>query len=104
MSTETNHHTQPQYDNNLLVGLSTVGGIGITAVVIALGIGVIQGTNAESSVVGLLVLTGFAMLVFAIGGWFIHVQPHKHFDDINKPLEDDHHGTPHSEEHAAQAH
>ncbi len=98
MSNETNH-APVQYNPNLLTGLALVGGIGITAIMIALGVGVIQGEAADSTSIGLLILAGFVALAFAIGGWLIYVQPHTHFDDINQPLVEDHHGEEHATAH-----
>lgn len=83
----------------LIIGLSMVGGLGLTLMVIALGIGVVQGANADSVSIGLLFITGLALLILGIGGWFAVVRPDKHFDDINVPkytghhdAHDDHHG------------
>jgi len=90
-------HTQP--DPSLIRGLAMVGGLGLTLIVIALGFGVVGGEQANSNLVGLGVLSGALILLVAIVAWFGVVQPHKHFDDINQPLEDDHgHG------HAEDAH
>lgn len=93
MSTETTNTPQNQ---QLTVSLALVGGAGITVIVIAFFIGVVD-TTANSSVIGLAILAGLLALAGAIIAWFAVVQPHKHFDDINVPL---YHGHDHhAEEH-----
>lgn len=89
---------KPVLDNTLLINLSAIGGVGITLIVIALGIGVVGGEAVDSRVVGMGVLAGILLLVFAIVAWTGYVQPYKHFDDINQPLDDGHgHGHGHDE-------
>lgn len=102
MTTETQNN---QPDPSILSGLSYLGGAGLTVAVIALGVGVAD-PNVDSNLIGLLVLAGVAALITAIIAWYFVVQPQKNFDDINKPLEDDHgHGHSHDEEdHEAEAH
>lgn len=87
---------------NLLTGLSALGGLGLTMMILAPAVGVVD-MNIDSNTVGLIVLTGFLMLASAITGWFFIVQPHKHFDDINIPAEADHgHGHDEEADDAAQ--
>lgn len=84
-----------------------IGGLGLTLIVISLGFGVVGGEDANSNLVGLGVLSGALILLTAIIAWLGVVQPHKHFDDINQPLEDDHgHGQGHDDvqEEAQAAH
>ena len=64
-----------------------VGGLGITLIIVAVTAGAINGEIANSSLISLAVISGFGLLILAIGGWFSAVQPHKNFDDINIPLE-----------------
>ncbi len=78
-------------DRPLVVWLSIIGGIGMTLVMIALGMGVILGEAASGGVVAVLFWTGLIGLIGATGGWFAVVQPHKHFDDINQPEYTGHH-------------
>lgn len=75
-----------------------VGGLGLTLIVLALALGVVGDATVNTNLVSLALLTGLALLVFAIGGWTGYVQPYKNFDDINQPLVDDHHG--HADAHA----
>ncbi len=102
MATETQdpQETTQESNQNLLVGLSMLGGLGITIMVVAAAIGVVV-TDVDSGVVGLSVLVGAALLVASIGGWIIAERPHEHFDDINVPQYTGHH---HDEEHGDDAH
>ena len=72
-------------DRPLVVWLAIIGGIGMTLVMIALGMGVILGEAASGGIVAALFWTGLIGLLGATGGWYAVVQPHKHFDDINQP-------------------
>lgn len=91
--------------NPAVLGLAMVAGLGLTLVIVALGIGVIEGSNADGNVVGLLFAAGVALFLLGAIGWFGVTQPQKHFDDINLPLEDEHHGhAAHTDEHAEAAH
>jgi hypothetical protein len=85
----------------LLTGLAMIGGLGITLVVLALGLGAAGVLPAEDNTVGLGVLLGLLLLVFAIGGWLISVQPFRHFDDIDVPAPDEHHG---HDDHSSESH
>ena len=79
----------------ILVGLSLIGGLGLTLMAVALAVGVIQGAAANSGLMGGLFWTGLVMLVGATAGWFGASQPFKHIDDINQP----HYTGHHHEEH-----
>jgi len=85
----------------ITLGLSMTAGLGLTLMMVALGFGVVQGEAANSTAIGLTFVTGLALLVMGFFGWFGVVQPHKHFDDINMPMEADHHahGEAHAEKH-----
>jgi hypothetical protein len=89
--------TQINPQSPVTLGLSMTAGLGLTLMIVALGIGVVQGDSANSTAIGLAFLAGLALLVMGFFGWFGVVQPHKHFDDINVPMEADHHG--HDEAH-----
>ncbi len=78
------------------VGMSIIGGVGLTLMTIALGVGVVQGAAANGSVIAALFWTGVVLLVGATGAWFGIAQPYKHFDDINQPQ---YHGHEHHDEH-----
>ncbi len=73
----------------LTFGLSMVAGIGVILMITALAVGVIQ-PNANSYVIGMLLVGGLACFVVGVGGWLSVVRPFTHFDDITKPIEDDH--------------
>ncbi len=75
-------------------GLAMVGGLGMTIIMVGLGVGVINGPNTTpetSQTIGLLLVTGGGLLVVAIAAWLATVRPFEHFDDINQPLEDEGH-------------
>ena len=78
--------------NPIVWVVSLVAGLGITLMMVALGVGVIQGEAADSSAIGLLFAAGLVLFILGAGSWFAVVQPQRHFDDINKPVEDEHHG------------
>ena len=90
------------------LALAFCGGVGITMMMIAAGIGVVQGTAADSSAIGLAFIAGLALLIVGVVAWFAVVQPQKHFDDINVPQyhgHDEHHDdAAHSEDHAIVEH
>lgn len=96
MATETNTSAHNTGNNSLTLGMSLLGGLGMTLMILGASIGVIGGANADSSLVGLFVLSGFLMLVAGIGSWLATVRPWEHFDDINQPL---YHGHHHEEVH-----
>ena len=68
---------------------------------IALGIGVIQGTAADGNAIGLFFAGGLVLFILGAGGWFAVVQPQKHFDDISQPMDTGHHAEEHHDEPAA---
>lgn len=81
-------------NNPLLFGLAMVAGLGLVLMIIALGAGVNVDTQGGNTMLFVL-LAGLAMLVIGVGAWVAVVQPFRHFDDINQPL-DDGHGHSHS--------
>lgn len=90
---------------SVTIGLAFCAGIGLTLMVIALGIGAIQGDAANLATVNITFAAGAVLLVSGIIGWFVIVQPQRHFDNINIALEEDHHGhDAHAEEHAIVPH
>lgn len=78
-------------------GVSLVAGLGVTLMIVALGVGVIGGSTADSNSIGLLFVAGLILFILGAGAWFGVVQPQKSFDDINQPAEDEHHGHNHTE-------
>jgi hypothetical protein len=87
---------------SITIGLAFCAGIGLTLMVIALGIGAVQGDAANLPTVNVTFAAGLVMLIAGIIGWFAVVQPQRHFDNINVPAEDDHHSGD-AEEHAIVA-
>lgn len=89
---------------SVIMGLAFCAGIGLVLMVIALGIGAVQGSEANLTTVNLTFAGGLVLLVAGSIGWFAIVQPQRHFDDINQPAEDEHHGhTAHADDHAIVA-
>ena len=72
--------------------VSLVAGLGMTLMIVALSMGVTQGTSADTNSVGMWFAAGLVLFILGVGAWFAVVQPQKHFDDIDKPAEDEHHG------------
>lgn len=93
MSSE--NETKPQVSENVLYGLAMIGGLGLTFMILAAGIGVVS-PEIDSGLVGLFVVLGFALIVASVGGWMIATRPFEHFDDINVPQ---YHGHHHEEAH-----
>lgn len=90
------NYNNKQTGNPLTFGLSMIAGTGVTLMIIAGGVGVLQGDDANTGAIGVLFAAGLLLLIAGSIAWFGVVQPHKHFDDINQPLEDDHaHGHAH---------
>lgn len=77
--------------SGISLGLAFIGGAGLTLMMVVAGFGVVAGESADTTLATLLFLAGAAALISAIVAWFAIVQPHKHFDDINIPLEEEHH-------------
>jgi hypothetical protein len=77
--------------------VSLVAGLGVMLMMIALGVGVIQSEGSDSNAVGMLFAAGLVLFVLGAAAWYSVVQPQKHFDDINIPAEDEHHGHGHTE-------
>lgn len=94
MATETTETKQPS--QAMQVGLSMLGGLGITIMVVAAAMGVIGGESANADQIGFWVVLGLAMLVTAIIAWAAIVRPFENFDDINEPQ---YHGHHHDEAH-----
>lgn len=97
-----NPTTQPQ--SPVAIGLAFCAGLGLTIMIIALALGVINGTEANANGIGLLFAVGLVILIGGIGGWLGAVRPFQNFDDINQPAEDDHHASESHDEHAIVEH
>lgn len=91
--------------NPAVVWMALVAGLGVTLVIVALGVGVVQGEAADSNTIGLAFAAGVALFILGAIGWFGLTQPQKHFDDINVPQDTGHHGhDEHPAEHAEAEH
>ncbi len=91
----------------LLFGLSMLAGIGLILMISVLFVGAFV-TEPQGNLLLFLFLGGLGFLILGIVGWVAVVQPFKHFDDINQPLDDGHgHSTEHAiaptEDHAVAA-
>lgn len=95
MTSQSNKPTTP-----VSLGLSFTAGFGFTTMAAALALGVIGGDKADGGTIGLLFVGGLALFVVGVAGWVAVVQPHKHFDDINQPMDAGHHHEEH-ETHSA---
>ncbi len=78
-----------------------IAGLGVILIVIALGIGVVEGASADTNTVGITFISGIGLFILGAVGWFGLTQPQRHFDDINQPLDDGSHG--HTETHDEHA-
>lgn len=96
MSTETSEPNQ--VSPSLQIGLSMLGGLGITIMIVAGAIGAIAGANADAAQIGFLLILGAAMLISAIVAWAAIVRPFENFDDINVPLYHGHHEEHHADD------
>jgi len=84
----------------IVLGVSLVAGFGLTLMiivlgvgavqVIVLGVGAVQGATANTGAITIGFLLGLVIFALGVIGWFIKVQPQRHFDDINQPAPDDH--------------
>lgn len=96
--------------NPAILTVSLIAGTGVIIAILALAVGVVQGSAADNNLIGLVFAGGVVLFVLGAGAWVGMAQPHKHFDDINKPLDDGHHGhnahheDEHAEEHASTGH
>ena len=97
MASEQETQTTVETSNETVLSiLAMLGGLGITLMVVAAGVGVVW-ENADSGLIGLIVMAGAGFLVASVGGWVMVVRPHENFDDISQPL---YHGHHHEEDHA----
>lgn len=90
MATETENTTDTG-QNTLTVSLAMIAGLGMTLMMVAAGIGVIGGEQADGSTFGLMFVGGLALFVLGLGGWLGVVRPWETFDDINQPHYTGHH-------------
>lgn len=81
--------------------LAMVAGLGVVLMMVALGIGVVQGSGADGSTIGMLFAAGLILFILGAVGWFAVVQPQKHFDDITVPMDTGHHAAEPHDEHPA---
>ncbi len=83
--------------NPVILGLALVAGLGFILMMIALGVGVIQGDAADGNAIGLLFAASLALFILGAVGWFTTARPDKHFDDINVPQYTGHHEEHHDD-------
>lgn len=93
-----------QTQSPVAIGLAFCAGLGLTIMIVALALGVINGAEANINQLGLLFAAGLVTLIGGIGGWLGAVRPFENFDDINVPAEDDHHASEAHDEHAIVEH
>lgn len=87
----------------LALGLSMVAGLGVVLIIIALGVGAVEGASADSNAIGLMFAAGLILFLLGAISWYSVLQPQKYFDDINVPLEaEPHHGAHDSHDHAEE--
>jgi ABC-type nickel/cobalt efflux system permease component RcnA len=89
-------------DNPMSFGMALTGGIGLALMIVALGMGVVQGENSDTGAVSLLFLGGLLLLVIGVGAWVAVTRPFAHFDDITQP-KDTGHGHGSHDQHEPQA-
>ena len=95
---ETQEQTQPEISKSILTGISMIGGLGITLMMVAAGVGVVL-PEAPSNIIGLIVALGVGLLITSVAGWIIAARPHEHFDDITVPQYHGHHHDESSDSH-----
>mgnify|MGYP005848782293 CR=1 FL=1 len=78
-------------NNPLTFGLAMSGGIGLVVMMLALGIGVMQGEAADGNAIGMMFMIGLALLAIGVVGWLFVTRPFEHFDDISQPKDSGHH-------------
>lgn len=82
-------------------GLSLAAGSGLTLMILALGFGVVQGADANTSIIGFAFIGGLLLLIVGVGGWLAVKRPFSNFDDINEPQYHGHHDHDHVHVHDA---
>lgn len=87
-------------DNPLSFGLALLGGIGLTIMIVALGLGVVGTDPSTENTVGVLFLLGLLLLIVGVGAWVGVTRPFEHFDDITQ-AKDTGHGHGSHDTHAA---
>lgn len=75
----------------LTFGLSFVAALGIIFMIVALGIGVLQGADVDTRLTGTVFVLGLMMMVSGIAAWVGVTRPFSHFDDISQPRDTGHH-------------
>lgn len=91
--------TRDTGNDALTIGFAFLAGIGALMMIGAALIGVVQGTTADNSAIGLLFLIGTLSFICGVGAWLGIKRPWETFDDINVPRYHGHH----HEEHDIQS-
>lgn len=89
--------------NPITQWLAFLAGGGVVLMILALILGVLN--TADPSLVNIMLVGGLFMLVIGGVAWMAVARAHEHYDDINQPAPDDHHGhAAHDDEHAHDDH
>ncbi len=82
------------------IALAFLIGGGFTLMMIAGGMGVAVGEEANAATFGMLFLLGLVAFIAGVAIWMVVVRPWTQFDDINVPKDAGHHG---AEQHGEPA-
>ena len=69
--------------------MAMVAGAGFLLLMLAFFLGAVGGANDQA--LNLFFLLGAFLLLVGFVSWLFHRQPFRHFDDINRPLEEEAH-------------
>lgn len=86
------NYSHKRTSDPMAFGLALLAGLGMILMIVAGGIGAVQGSQADSGLIGIVFALGLISLVSGFIAWLAVVQPHRHFDDIDIPLEAEGHG------------
>lgn len=90
--------------NSLTISLSGIAGLGVILMVVAALIGVVEGTSADSTLIGTIFGAGVLLLIAGAVAWGGVVRPWENFDDINEPHYHGHHHDEHDHDDEAASH
>jgi hypothetical protein len=83
------------------IALAFLIGGGFTLMMIAGGLGVAVGSEANPTTFGMLFLLGLIVFIAGVVIWMVMIKPWTQFDDINVPKDAGHHGGEHHGESPA---
>jgi hypothetical protein len=84
----------------LPLGLALIAGTGFIVMTGAIAVGAQEGAAANTGTISVAFGLGLTLFLFGLGAWLAAVRPWEHFDDINVPAVDDHHGHTAHDAHA----